>query len=321
VKSIGITGPPGAGKTTLWRAVSGTEAKGEIAAVAVPDPRLDALARMEESRRIVPVHVDLVDVHAAARSTPAAIGRLREMDAVLIVVPAFLPDDPGGLLRSALDDLVLADMAPVETRLERARKDLASRREVPVLEAALAHLGVGRLLSEREWERDERAVLSPLAPITLKPLLVAWNVGEEGGDSPPETALPSVAISAALEAEVAGLDTGEASSLLAAYGIEQRAADRMIAMVYGSLHLITFFTASDREARAWEIPRGWTAPEAAGSVHSDMQRGFIRVEVIDFERVAAAGSWQAAKSAGLIRVEGKDYVMADGDVVFFRFAV
>lgn len=321
MKSVGITGPPGAGKTTLWRAVSGTEAKGEIAAVAVPDARLDALARMESSRRIVPVHFDLVDVHAAARSAPAAIARLREMDAVLIVVPAFAAGDPGGVLRSTLDDLVLADMAPVETRLERARKDLASRREVPALEAALAHLGEGRLLSEGDWERDERAVFSPLAPITLKPLLVAWNLGEEGGDSLPETALPSIAISAALEGEVAGLEAEEAAGLLAAYGIEQRAADRTIAMVYGSLHLITFFTAGDREARAWEIPRGWTAPEAAGSVHSDMQRGFIRAEVIDYERVAATGSWQAAKSAGLIRVEGKDYVMADGDVVFFRFAV
>jgi ribosome-binding ATPase YchF (GTP1/OBG family) len=221
------------------------------------------------------------------------------------------------------DQLVLADLGPIETRLLRARKDPAARQEVPALEAAMEHLSGGAFLAERAWDRAELKVFSPLAPVTLKPVVVVWNVDEDGlGAEPPDSGgLPSFVASAALEAEVADLPPEEAAPLLEAYGVSEPALGRVIAAVYGSLDLITFFTTGDDETRAWEVGRGALAPEAAGVIHSDIQRGFIRAEVVGYDELVALGSWDKAKAAGQLRVEGKDYVMAEGDVVHFRFNV
>ena len=323
MKSVGITGPPGSGKTTLWRAVTGGDARGEIAVVDVPDSRLGVLGRMERSRREVPIQIQVVDVHAAARTAAAALGELRKMDALLLVVPAFGGQDPSAALGSFEDDLILADLGPFENRLERARKDAASRSEVPALEAAVAHLESGQPLRSRSWESEEVRVFAPMAPITLKPIVVVRNVDEAGLGEVDSTdlALPSFAVSAALEAEVAGLDAGEAGTLLQAYGIEEPVLGRVIDAVYRLLDLITFFTAGEKESRAWEVRRGALAPEAAGVVHSDIQRGFIRAEIISYDDLVAAGSWNAAKARGVLRLEGKDYRMNEGDVCHFRFAV
>lgn len=322
MKSVGITGSPGSGKTTLWRAITGGDAKGELAVVDVPDPRLGVLAAMEHSRKEVPNQIQVADVHAAARTAAAAMGELRKMDALLLVAAAF--GGPGEVadLASFNDDLILADLGPFENRLARARKDAASRAEIPALEAALAHLEAGNPLRSREWDPTELRVFAPMAPITLKPVLVVRNVDEAGlGTEPPDYGLPSFTVSAALEAEVAGLDPAEAGELLHAYGISEPVLGRVIDGIYRLLDLITFFTAGEKDSHAWEVRRGATAPEAAGVIHSDIQRGFIRAEIIGYEDLVAAGSWNAAKANGTLRLEGKDYRMVEGDVCHFRFAV
>jgi len=322
MKIVGVTGPPGAGKSTLWRAVCGSEAKGDIAAVGVPDERLETLARLHSSRKKVPARIEVVDVHASAKTAQAALARLRDLDALLLVLPCFGGLDGQLELEKIKDDFILADMAPVETRLRRARKDLTAKKEVPSLEAAMHHLEIGEFMRSKQWDRADLGVFSPLALITLKPLIVVYNVDEEGLTNPlPDSGFASFAASASLEAEVSGMPQEEAAGLLSAYGIEEPVLGRVIQAVYQSLDLITFFTTGDDESRAWELKKGATAPEAAGAIHSDLQRGFIRAEVASYDQIKQAGSWDAAKSQGLTRVEGKDYVFKEGDVTHFRFAV
>ena len=322
MKSVGITGPPGSGKTTLWRAITGGGAKGEVGVVDVPDPRLDVLVAMEQSRKRVPIQIRVADVHAAARSQAAALAELRTMDALMMVAPAFGGQDPAPEIAAFEEELILADLGPFETRLNRARKDPAARADAPFLEAAMAHLEGGLPLRSRAWEPEELRAFAGIAPLTLKPAVVVRNVDEGGlAEAPAEGYADGFAVAAALEGEVAGLDQAEAADLLAAYGVGEPVAARVVDAVYRLLDLITFLTTGDTESRAWEVHRGATAPEAAGVIHSDIQRGFIRAEIIGYNDLVAAGSWQAAKTRGVLRLEGKDYRMAEGDVCHFRFAV
>lgn len=318
MKKVGITGPPGAGKTTVWRAITGGRAHGDVAAVPLSDERLDALVDLHSSKKRVPVQMEFVDVHSPGLTTAAAIARLREMDAIVAILPVFSGEDRESARRSVLDELILADMGPLEKRLERARKDRAAAREITPLEAGLSVLESGRPLIEENWDQVALSTFSPLAPLTLKPLLLIANVDEAEAGANVGGALQ---LSARLEAEVAGLEGTEAEELLAGYGVPAPASDRVAREVYRMLELITFFTINDEESRAWELRKGAKAPEAAGTVHTDMQRGFIRAEVCAFDRLQTAGSWTAAKGAGSVRVEGKDYVVADGDVIRIRFSV
>lgn len=321
MKTVGITGPAGSGKSTLFRALAGATASGDIAVVEVPDSRLDKLAELHASKKRVGAQVEVVDVHAGAKTPAAATARLRDFDALLLVLPAFGGQAGETLLKGVTDDLILADMGPFETRLHRARKDSVSKQEVPALEAGLELLQQGRLLREGTWTKPEQDVFSPLAPITLKPLIVVLNVDEETTAATHDIGLPVFSVSASLESEVAGLAPEEALTLLQAYGVSEPVLGKVIRGVYESLDLITFFTTSDKESRAWEVRRGATAPEAAGVIHSDLQRGFIRAETAPYDDIVAAGSWDAAKSSGKVRSEGKDYVFKEGDVTHFRFAV
>lgn len=322
MKSVGITGPAGSGKSTLWRAISGLKPVGDVATVSVPDPRLDKLTELHASRSTVSAQVEVVDVHAGARTASAATARLRNMDAVLLVLPGFGGQDGRSSIATIKDDLLLSDMGPFENRLAKARKDHSAKAEVPALEAALEHLGEGKFLRTRVWEKEERFVFSALAPITLKPLILVYNVDEDGLDE--EVCDPDfscISVSAMLEAEVAGMSSEEATDLLGAYGVEKPVMGRVIQEVYQSLDLITFFTTGDDESRAWEVRRGATAPEAAGAIHSDIQRGFIRAEVVSYEELVKAGSWDKAKAGSAIRVEGKDYLFKEGDCTHFRFNI
>lgn len=302
----------------MWRAITGA-VSGDMAVVEVAEPRLDKLVQIHASRSRVGVKLEAVDVHATSRTQAAAIGRLRQMDAVLLVVPAFGGQDYETALKTLTDDFVLADMGPFETRITRAKKDASAKKELPALERGLAHLEEGLFLSNLEWDSSELVVFSALAPITLKPILVVVNADEDNLNI--QAPAGAIVASAALEAEVSGLDPDEARLLLQAYGVAEPVLGRVIATVYGSLDLITFFTTSDKESRAWEVRRGATAPEAAGVIHSDLQRGFIRAEVVHYDKLIDAGSWDAAKEKGFLRVEGKDYLFAEGDVTHFRFAV
>jgi ribosome-binding ATPase YchF (GTP1/OBG family) len=326
VKDVGIVGMLYSGKSTLFTALTRTGSVGgrsNQAVVAVPDERLGVLAAMESSKKIVPAKVRFVDVPGGL--TAQGIGEFRQTDALCLVVRAFGTDaDPKGELRSLETELLLADLTSIEGALGKARKRARgapeARAELEVLEKAHGVLDEERFLRNGDFDATERRLLRGLGPLTMKPWIVVANV-EEGAGLPPELDGDVIAMSASLEAEVAGMDRGEATELLRGFGIDEPGLDRVIAACYRALDLITFLTTGEDETRAWEVPRGSKAPEAAGVIHSDLERGFIRAEVVTYDDLVAAGSWDAAKSKGLMRVEGKDYEVAEGDVLHVRFAV
>lgn len=302
----------------MWRALTGGVSHSDVGVVSIRDPRFDALVELHASKKRTPLQLEFVDVHTPARTDAAAIARLREMDAIVVVLPQFGGADSEDPSRAAKDELILADLAPVESRITRARKEPASSREVSSLESAIKTLEAGRLLSEEAWEEPERAAFAHLALLTLKPILFVKNVEE---DSLTNSNEDEIVLCARLEAEVAGMDPESAAELLGGYGIERRAAELIPFQVFKMLDLITFFTVNEKEARAWELRRGARAIDAAGAIHSDLERGFIRAEVSSFEDVQSAGSWDAARSAGKIRLEGKEYVVNDGDIIVIRFSI
>ena len=324
MKDVGIVGLPYSGKSTLFTALTrsgGVGGRSNQAVVEVPDDRLGVLAEMESSKKVVAAKVRFVDVPGGL--TAQGIAEFRQTDALCMVVRAFGDDaNPKAELASLEAELVLADLASIESGLEKARKKAKGKEAVPgeveTLERAHSLLDAERPLRDGDLDSDALKILRGYAPLTLKPWIVVANV-DEGGDAPDlDDAIP---ISAALEAEVAGMEAGDASELLAGFGIQQPGLDRVIGACYRALDLITFLTTGEDETRAWEVRRGATAPEAAGVIHSDLQRGFIRAEVVGYEDLVAAGSWDAARSKGLLRVEGKDYVVNEGDVLNIRFAV
>ncbi len=339
MKSVGIVGMPGAGATTIFTALTAVEGSASQrthqAVVPVPDERIDVLAKLHASKKAVYASLRFVEVTGLVRRgargsgtlSAELLGNLREADALLQVVRAFPgagPADPARELEELELELTLADLGVIEGKLERDAKaaragEADARRLVPILARAKEELEAGRPLRNVEWSPEEHRDLTSLAPLTLKPAVVVANAGESGAAG----TLPdgAIVVAGALEAEVAGLDAEEAAELLGSYGLTERGIDRVIRAVYATLDLVTFLTAGDKESHAWEIGRGSTAPQAAGAIHSDFERGFIRAEVVAYDDLVAAGSWNQAKSKGLIRQEGKTYVVREGDVVEFRFAV
>ena len=327
MKSIGLVGVPYSGKSTLFTALTRTGAAGgraNQAVVPVPDPRPAVLARLEGSRKIVQAQVRFVDVPGGA--TAQGLAALREVDAFCMVVRAFEPGaDPVKELAEVTADLLLADLAVVERSLENVRKRSTARsggatEEVQAMERALAALGEERPLREADLGEEDRRVLRGLALLTLKPLVVVANL-EEGSAVPSQLPPQTLGIWAEIEAEAAALSPEEAGQLLQEFGVTSPGLDRVVAASYRALDLITFLTTGPEESRAWEVRRGATAPEAAGVIHTDIQRGFIRAEVVSYDDLVAAGGWDAAQARGALRVEGKDYVVREGDVLYIRFAV
>ena len=326
MKDIGIVGLPYSGKTTLFTALtrSGTAGgRSNQAVVDVPDERLAVLAELEKSKKIVNAKVRFVDVPGGL--TAQGIGEFRQTDALCIVVRAFGDDaDPKGELAAVEAELILADLASVESALPKAEKKARSQPEAKVEAEVLARslelLNEERPLREGGFDENARKLLRGFGPLTLKPWIAVANVAE-GAELPVDLPDDALGISASLEAEVAGMDPAEAAELLAGFGVDEPGLQRVIAACYRALDLITFLTTGEDESRAWEVRRGAKAPEAAGAIHTDLERGFIRAEVVAYDELVAAGSWDAAKAAGKLRVEGKDYVVAEGDVLNIRFAV
>lgn len=329
MKTVGIVGMPYSGKSTLFTALTkagGVGGRANQAVVEVPDERVGVLAEIERSKKKVSATVKFVDVPGGL--TAQGIAEFRGTDALCIVVKAFGPDtEPVKELAAIEAELVLADYASIENGLEKARKRARSgpegKVEVAVIEAAHSLLEAERPLREQSWDDSAAKVLRGYGPLTLKPWIVVANIGEgrlTAGDDGhiPQGAIP---ISAALESEVAGMDDAEAKEMLEGFGVAERGLDRVIRGCYGALDLITFLTTGEDETRAWEVRRGATAPEAAGVIHSDLQRGFIRAEVVNYVDLVEAGSWSNAKTKGLVRVEGKAYEIKEGDVLNIRFAV
>jgi ribosome-binding ATPase YchF (GTP1/OBG family) len=273
----------------------------------------------------VPAQVRFVDVPGGTASAQG-LAALREADALAIVLGAFGPDpSPREDLNEVQADLLLADLAVIESALSNAQQRAKARtqssaEELAVLERAHAALSDETPLREADLTETESKVLRGLAPLSLKPWVAVANL-EEGGSLPEGLPDGTVAVWAAIEAETAGMPDAEARALLAEFGVAEPGLDTLIDASYRALDLITFLTTGEDETRAWEVRRGATAPEAAGVIHSDLQRGFIRAEVVSYDDLVAAGSWDAAKSKGLLRVEGKEYVVREGDVLHVRFSV
>lgn len=327
MKDIGIVGLPYSGKSTLFTALTRAGAAGgraNQAVVPVPDPRLQVLAEMERSRKTVAAQARFTDVPGG--TSAQGLATLRTTDALCLVLRAFGGDaDPAADLSELTADLLLADMANVESAIEGARKRAKGRGtkaglELEGLERASAALAAERSLREADLEEQDLEALRSLSPLSLKPWIVVANV-EEGAGVPAGLPEGAVAISAEIEAEAAGIPEEEAGALLHEFGVDERGLDRVVASCYRALDLITFLTTGEDETRAWEVRRGATAPEAAGVIHSDLQRGFIRAEVIGYDDLVEAGGWEKARAKGKLRVEGKEYQVKEGDVLHVRFAV
>ena len=287
----------------------------------MPDPRLQVLTEMEHSKKTVPAQVRFVDVPGGL-SSAQSVAKLREADALAVVVRCFGADaSPAAELANVRADLLLADLAVIDSALEKAIKKARGKpgQEVEALEAAKKALDGEVPLRGAGLDEELMPHLRGIAPLTLKPEVVVANL-EEGTSVPAELG-DAVGVYAAIEAEVAEMDPEEARALLEEFGVEHPGLESVIAACYRALDLITFLTTGEDETRAWEVRSGAHAPEAAGAIHTDLQRGFIRADVIGYDELVAAGSMDAAKSAGKVRVEGKDYIVQEGDILNIRFAV
>src|SRR5205823_7834720 len=290
MKDVGLVGVPFSGRSTLFTALTRTGSQGgqaNVAVVSVPDPRLDVLTRMERSRKTVAAQVRFVDVPGGV-SSAQGLARLREADALAVVLRCFGPNpSPADELASVRADLLLADLAVVESALPKAEKRAKGRpaADVEALARAREALDAETPLRDAKLSDQDTAELKGIAPLTLKPEIVVANL-EEGTTVPSELE-DAAAVFASIEAETAEMEPGEARSLLEEFGVEEPGLQTVISACYRALDLITFLTTGEDETRAWEVRRGATAPEAAGVIHTDLQRGFIRAEVIGFDELVA----------------------------------
>jgi len=324
-----------------------------VGIVEVPDPRLAALAAIAKPQKVIPATVEFVDIAGlvAGASKGEGLGNqflanIRETDAIAHVVRCFEDTnvvhvagkiDPISDIETINTELALADLASVEKQLAkyakqaRAGGDKEAQRIVSALEKVNRVLDAGRPARTADLYAEERDVLRPFFLLTMKPTMYVANVSERGFHDNPylakverlaaEENAPVVAISAALEAEIADLDDADKVAFLADLGQTEAGLDRVIHAGYRLLGLQTFFTAGDKEVRAWTVRVGATAPQAAGAIHTDFEKGFIRAETIAYDDFVAWRGEQGAKEAGKMRLEGKDYVVKDGDVMHFRFNV
>jgi hypothetical protein len=322
--------------------------------VTVPDPRLDALVKVIEPKSIVPTTVEFVDIAGLVKGASEGEGlgnqflaHIRSVDAIAHVVRCFVDDniqhvanrvDPGDDVDTIDTELLLRDIQSLEKRLDRARKqakggDKTEKLALELCERAIAELSKGTSARDLTFTDDEAAIIRELDLLTAKKVFYVANVSEgqlaAGLEDPIVAKLVAkvgphvqvVVICAAIEAEIAALEPADRAEFLAGIGLAEPGLDKLIRTAYDLLDLITYFTAGVKECRAWTIKRGTKAPQAAGVIHSDFERGFIRAEVIDWKVLVELGSEAAVKAAGKLRVEGKEYVVRDGDVMHFRFNV
>ncbi|WP_460742860.1 redox-regulated ATPase YchF [Mariniluteicoccus endophyticus] len=354
--TIGIVGLPNAGKSTLFNALTRNDVlaanypfatiEPNVGVVGVPEPRLEKLAEVYGSQAIIPATVSFVDIAGIVKGASqgegmgnAFLANIREADAICQVTRVFRDEDvthvdgkvdPASDIDTITTELVLADVQTLEKALPRLEKEARIKKESqPKLEAwkqALDVLYTGKGVYAAGLDLEH---LRELFLLTAKPFIYVFNcdsdelADEELKDKMRAVVAPAEAIflDAKIEAELAEMEPDEAKEFLADMGIDEPGLDVLARVGYETLGLQSYLTAGPKEARAWTIKKGWTAPQAAGVIHTDFEKGFIKAEVVHFDDLLAAGSEQAAKAAGKMRLEGKDYVMQDGDVVEFRFNV
>lgn len=349
---VGIVGLPNVGKSTLFQALTKTAVPAEnfpfctidpnVGVVAVPDERLSVLAQFVSTDKIVPTTIEFVDIAGLVEGAHKGEGlgnqflqHIREVDAIAEVVRVFNDPnvihvagkaDPKDDMETIHLELIMADldtltkrMASVEKLARGQDKDAAA--EMAVLEKLKTALESEQLAHTVELTPEELVAIKQVHLLTRKPFMTVANVDEGGTlDDVPDymQSLQPVAISAKIESELAQLDEDDASEMMSALGMTETGLTSLVRRGYETLQLLTFFTAGEKEVHAWTVPMGAQAPQAAGVIHSDFEKGFIRAEVVSYEDFVSSGGWPGARDAGKVRMEGKDYVMQDGDIVVFH---